>query len=230
MIDLQPFTTEREWTADGITILVASVSVPQPVSAKDNVCRRIRRYYRLLCRTYLRYCEKMLLPQAVSAYRAALSSSTPLPLFRAELDYRVTYHASGLLSLYTESRESALSGRPLITRRSDTWDLRSGYPIPLSDFFPPHSPWKKQLLSHAAAEIEKQERAGTARYHEGWLKLLRRHFNPENYYLTEDGLVFFFPMFSIAPSAEGIPAFFLSFQETECRILPEQAQKNGNDL
>ena len=32
----EPFTTEREWTVDGIPVLTASVSVPRPVPAADS--------------------------------------------------------------------------------------------------------------------------------------------------------------------------------------------------
>ena len=72
-------------------------------------------------------------------YRAALAASLPLPHFRAELTYQVTYNDGGLWSLYTQSRESGFSGRPTLLRHGDTWDLTSGYPVPLSAFFPRRS-------------------------------------------------------------------------------------------
>ena len=209
----EPFTTEREWTVEGIPVLSASVSVPQPVPAADRISRRILKYYQLQCRSYLRYCEKWLLPQAETEYRAALAASAPLPCFRAELGYRVTYNEGGMWSLYTQSREVTLPGQTLLTRRGDTWDLAEGYPVPLSAFFQSRSPWKRQLLSLAAAEIERQEKAGVSRYHEGWRKALRRRFNAQNFYLTGEGLIFFYPMYAIAPAAEGIPAFTVPFGE-----------------
>ena len=85
--------------------------------------------------------------------------------------------------------------------------------MPLSAFFQSRSPWKRQLLSLAAAEIERQEKAGVSRYHEGWRKALRRRFNAQNFYLTGEGLIFFYPMYAIAPAAEGIPAFTVPFGE-----------------
>ena len=35
-------------------------------------------------------------------------------------------------------------------------------------------------------------------------------FDPERFYLTEAGPVIYFPLYSIAPYAEGIPAFSLA--------------------
>ena len=184
----EDFAAEREWMVEGIPVLAASVSLPRPEPAKDRVSRRILRYYRLQCRAYLSYCEHWLFPQAEAEYRAALAASGPLPSFRAELSYRVTYNEGGLWSLYTQSRESLGPGRTFLTRRGDTWDLAGGYPVALSRFFPPKSPWKKQLLALAAEEIQRQEKAGVSRYNEGWKKALRRHFNSQNFYLTAEGL------------------------------------------
>lgn len=210
MTDLQPFTAEREWTVDGIPVLSAAVSVPQPVPRSDRVSRRIFRYYQQQCHAYLKYCERDLLPKARAAYRAALANSAPLPQFHAELTYRITFQDSHLLSLYTQSAESD-GPRTWRLRRGDTWDLAVGYPVPLSHFFPPRSPWKRQLLEQAAEEIETQEAAGIAQYHVHSRQELQRRFNAQNYYLTPDGLAIFFPMYAIAPAAEGIPTFLFPY-------------------
>ena len=146
---------------------------------------------------------------AAAAYRAALASSAPLPCFHAELTYHVTCHEGGFWSLYTQSQEPDDGGRTLLRRWGDTWDLRTGSPAVISAFFPPRSGWRKKLLSLAEAEIRSQEAAGCARYLPGWRRKLRRHFDPRNFYLTDSGLTFFYPMFAIAPAMEGIPAFTL---------------------
>lgn len=210
----EPFAAEREWTVEGIPVLTAAVELPQPLDA-DAVSRRIRRYYQTQCKAFLRYCERWLFPQAEAEYRVALAASAPLPRFRAELGYRVTYNSGGLWSLYTQSRE--VTGHTLLTRRGDTWDLAAGYPVPLSAFFPARSPWRRQLLALAAEDIQRQERAGIARYDPEWRKKLRR-FNSRNYYLTEDGLTYFFPMYAIAPAAEAIPVFTLPYGQRD--LLP----------
>ena len=217
----EPFAAERTWEVEGIPVLSASVSLPQPVPAADRVSRRIRRYYQGQCRAFLRYCEKTLLPQAAAEYRAALASSAPLPHFRAELSFRVTYNDGGLWSLYTQAREVTLPGRTLLSRWGDTWDLAAGYPVPLTAFFPAGRGWKRQLLEAAEAEMGRQQRAGVARYHEDWRRALRRRFNPRNFYLTEEGLTFFYPMYAIAPAAEGIPAFTVPYTTPGFRLPGE---------
>ena len=212
-LSTEPLTAEREWTADGVPALSAAVTVPEPVPCADRTARRIRRYYQLQCRSFLHYCEKVLLPQAAAEVRAALAASRPLPVFRAELTYQVTHNEGGLWSLYTQSRETVPGAPSLLLRRGDTWDLSDGYPVPLSAFFPRRSGWRRRLMEAAEAEVRRREAAGVSRYHEGVRRKLRRYFNPQNFYLTAEGLVFFYPMYAIAPAAEGVPAFLVPWKE-----------------
>ena len=113
-----------------------------------------------------------------------------MPVFHllAELDYQVTWNQSGLWSLYTQSREIFGSGAPFLRRWGDTWDLTSGFPLPLSACCPKKFPWKKQLLAEASCSIRDREDSGVSRYYEDWGYALRQHFNPRNFYLTEKGL------------------------------------------
>lgn len=209
-LETEPFAAEREWTVEGVPVLSAAAQIPEP-AGKDRTARRIRRFYQLQCRAFLRYCGQCLLPQAAAEYRLALEASRPLPAFRAELEYRVTYNEGGLWSLYTQVRETLGPGPALVTRRGDTWDLAAGYPAPLGDFFPAGTAWKKRVLACAAEEIQRRERAGAGRWREDWRRELRRRFNPQNFYLTAEGLACFWPMYAIAPASEGVPVFLLPY-------------------
>jgi len=53
----EPFAAEREWAAEGVPVLRAAAEVPQPSQETDRVSRRIKRFYHLQCRAFLRYCE-----------------------------------------------------------------------------------------------------------------------------------------------------------------------------
>ena len=205
----EAMTAERTWTVEEIPVLTAAVSLPEPVPAADPISRRIRRYYQLQYRSFLRYCETYLLPLAAEEYRAALAASQPLPRLHAELTYQITYNEGGLWSLFTQSREQGPGGQAALLRRGDTWDLASGYPAALSSLFPRRSGWKRRLLAAAEAQALQREEAGVSQYHEGVRRLLRRHFNSQNFYLTAEGLVLFYPMYAIAPAMEGIPTFLV---------------------
>lgn len=208
-METEPFTAERVWEAEGVPVLTARVSLPQPTDTRGRAARRIRRYYRAQGRAFLRYCDRWLVPVLAEPVRAALAASRPLPMFQAELTFHITYNEGGFWSLYTQSGEPLPEGGTLLRRRGDIWDLRTGYPVTLDRFPRPQGGWKRAVTALAGAEIQRQEAAGIARYDPGWRQKLRRQFNPMNVYLTPEGLTFFYPMFTIAPSVEGIPTFTL---------------------
>ena len=210
-LSTEAMTTEREWTVEEIPVLTAAVSLPEPVPAADRISRRIRRYYQLQCRSFLRYCEAYLLPLAAAEYRAALAAGQPLPRLHAELTSQVTYNEGGLWSLYTQSREQGPGGQTALLRRGDTWDLASGYPVALSALFPRRSGWRRRLLEAVEAEAAQRTAAGVSQYHEGVRRRLRQYFNPQNFYLTGEGLAVFYPMYAIAPAMEGIPVFTIPY-------------------
>ena len=210
-LSTEAMTTEREWTVEEIPVLTAAVSLPEPVPAADRISRRIRRYYQLQCRSFLRYCEAYLLPLAAAEYRAALAASQPLPRLHAELTYQVTYNEGGLWSLYTQSREQGPGGQTALLRRGDTWDLASGYPVALSALFPRRSGWRRRLLEAVEAEAAQRTTAGVSQYHVGVRRRRRQYFNHQNFYLTGEGLAVFYPMYAIAPAMEGIPVFTIPY-------------------
>jgi hypothetical protein len=233
-LKLEPFVARREWTVDDIPVLTAELSLPRPVGESGRTFRRLDRYYQLYARSYLRYCERWLFPQSEEACRLAMETSAPLPQDSARLFYHVTCNGGGVLSLYTESAETC-GGRTERRRQGDTWDLLTGYPVPLSACFPRKFPWRKALLRQSETEIDRQERAGVARYYDGWRRLLRRNFNPEHFYLSETEFFWFWQMFTIAPSAEGIPVFSMPFGENDCffpgirdKIVAEQSKTTSS--
>ena len=76
-------------------------------------------------------------------------------------------------------------------------------------------------ISSAEEEARRRERAGAGRWREDWRRELRRRFNPQNFYLTEAGLAYFWPMYAIAPASEGVPVFVLPYGEG---MSPERKQ------
>lgn len=216
-LELETFSAHREWTVDSLSVLTADLSLPRPVDRKSRAGKRLERFYQLQCRAYLRYCERFIFPYAAQLCRQALETAQALPVCTASLRYRVTRNEGGIVSLYTQSRE-VCGTPPYLQRHGDTWNLETGYPIPISACFPRRAPVKKLLCAAAAEQIARQEAAGISRYHENWRKDLRRSFNPQNYYLTGEGLTFFWQMHAIAPASEGVPTFFLSFGEQGCQL------------
>ena len=199
-----PLHLEKTWESGGVPVLTAEVTLPR-CGGKSRRARRFDRYYRQYARAYLKYCEAELLPRAAETMHTALERSAPWSCARAVLAYRVTLVRGDILSLYTEGREEHLP--------------------PLTAFFPPKTAVKKRLVRAVRETAREQMETGTAAYYPNYGALLRRAFSSRSFYLADDGLHWFYPMYSVAPAAEGIVDFSLPYGEAG-PLLPAE-EKNG---
>ena len=214
----EALTEEQSWEADGVTVLTASVTLPQLVG-KSGCARRFNRYYRRFCRAYLTYCKQILLPEAADSCRAAMAVSAPWSAAHAALSWRVSDRAGDILSVVCDARETIHGLPPFLIRRSEVWDLSAGLPMPLDEFFPPRKHCKKLLLRFAREETLKRVESGAA-YRENWRAALRRALNVRNFYLLEDGLCFFYPLCAVAGAKEGIVTFTMPYDDENGPFLP----------
>ena len=198
----QSCTQERIWEVDDLPVLRAAISLPCPETP-----RRIRSFYALQGRAYLRYCRQFLLPQAETAMRSALEESRPFTPWQAELSWQCTYEEGSLLSLWVQSREEG--DGVFFQRRGDTWDLAAGAPVTLARLLPKPRRWKRLFYDAASTEVERRGRSSAAIYRPDWPRQLKRALNPRNFYLTETGLAFFVPMYALGGAALGIPTFHI---------------------
>ena len=217
-----PLHLEKTWESGGVPVLTAEVTLPR-CGGKSRRARRFDRYYRQYARAYLKYCEAELLPRAAETMHTALERSAPWSCARATLAYRVTLVRGDTLSVYTEGREEHLPPR-LTLRRAETWDRRTGFLLPLTAFFPPKTAVKKRLVRAARETAREQMETGTAAYYPNYGVLLRRAFSSRSFYLADDGLHWFYPMYSVAPAAEGIVDFSLPYGEAG-PLLPAEEKK-----
>ena len=181
----EALTEEKRWDWEGIPVLTASLALPQLEGAG-----RFNRYYRRFCRTYLAYCRELLLPEAAGSCRAAMETSAPWSEARAEVCWQVSFQDGRLLSVLCDIQETVSGKAPFRLRRSEVWDLAMDLPVPLAEFFPGR--WRKALLAFARQETLRRVKAGAV-CPENWRSVLRRNLNPRNYYLTEEGLCFYYP-------------------------------------
>ena len=87
---------------------------------------------------------------------------------------------------------------------------RGGSPLTLGELFPQGFRWRSWALAEVERQLRARLSAGESWFAPDWEARLPRSFDPERFYLTEAGPVIYFPLYSIAPYAEGIPAFSLA--------------------
>lgn len=201
---------EKEWQAEGITVLRAKICLPQS-EGKSRAARRFNRYYHTYAQAYLRYCEMELLPRSALRMRSAMECSRPWEIAHAELTYTVALEREDIISIYTDVTETGI-GLCIRLRRADTWGTEDGLPLPLESFFPAACRVKRLLLSAARQEILEQIENGYA-FYPRWRRSLRRYYSARRFYLTPEGLVWFYPPCTLAPAKDGVKHFKLPYSE-----------------
>ena len=178
--------------------------------------RRMGRYYEKTVQQWRRRWEGPLYEQAKASVQALRSASRPFRPWQASAAYTLACQTPEVLSLYADTYEYTGGAHGLTLRRGDVWSLPCGLPRPLSSFFPPRCHWRRLVLEQVAQTIRRRIDSGESWFDPDWPQLIVKQFDPERFYCTPEGPVVFYPLYAIAPYAEGIPAF---------PITPPQAQE-----
>lgn len=202
---------------DGEPVLTVSLQFPR-LSEETAGQRRIARYYRQAAEQWKARWTGPLFLRAQAAARLAREQSRPFRPWEAALTYRLTVQSETLLSLYLDAYEFSGGAHGVTVRQGDTWELPRGLPRSLASFFPPRFRWRRAVLEQVRAQIEARLANGEAWFFEDWRQRLPAAFDPEHFYCTQAGPAVFFPLYRIAPYAEGISVFPLSLpEEAACR-------------
>jgi len=196
----RPFFWEEE------PVLSCSLRLPS-LTGGGTAARRINRYYQQLEARLIRRWERRLYPAACAEAQEARQASYPFLPHEARVTFQVTCLRDGRLSLYWDDWLFTGGAHGAVCRHGDTWDTHTGCPMPMAAFFPPGTKLRKALSRLAVQQAQANLDAGTSLYFDDFQSLIFRRFDRENFYLADGKLMFFYPLYAIAPYAEGIPTF-----------------------
>ena len=196
------YTKKREGTA------VLTLSLRRPAFPDTGTTARVERYFAQIAQQWKNRWETILLPRACQALTDAQAEDRPFTPWRAELDYTVTLWRPPLLSLRLDAVETGPSPLPLRFCAGESWDCESGYPRTLRSFFPAKARrWRRELLTCLQEQAALQLASGESLLDPDCQQTMERTFDPDRFYLTEEGAVVFYPLGVLGPCAEGIPVF-----------------------
>lgn len=99
-----------------------------------------------------------------------------------------------------------------ITARSgNTWDFSIGAQISLSYFFKKNVPYRNKLLENICKQIEHQKEREEILFFENPLRNARQCFSESNFYLTNNAIVIYYPLYTLAPYYAGILCYKVPF-------------------
>lgn len=203
---VMPQTWKRVMKFNGKPVLI--LSMRRPIFPNSGKSRRIERYFTEVAQQWKNRWETVLFPQACQALADAQDTGGTFTPWEATLDYTVTLWRPPLLSLRLDAIESGLASRPLHIRTGETWDCACGYPCTLRSFFPAKARrWRKELIRSLCSQATERLASGESLLDPDCTQVMERAFDPERFYLTEEGVSVFYPLYVLGAYAEGIPVF-----------------------
>lgn len=201
-----PQSWKRVMKSDGECVL--TLSIRRPAFPEQGKTARMERYFAQIAQQWQARWEALLYPQACQALTDARQAGKPFLPWQAGLDYTVTLWNAPLLSLRLDAVETGQTARPLQIRTGETWDCACGYPRTLRSFFPAKARrWRKALLDSLRDQAARQLASGESLLDADCAQIMERAFDPDRFYLTEDGITIFYPLCVLGAYAEGIPVF-----------------------
>lgn len=195
-------------------VLMVDVKIDYPAltSGYDGNAMRFNMHYRQKAHKNYRYVSTKLYPAAVKQYNTAKTQNFPFNAFEFVEVFEPTYCKKPLISLFYDLYEFTGGAHGNTIRKGNTWDMRKGTMIPLEALFERDYDYKSFILRYIESDARRRQITGMAHYFEGLSENLHKYFDEKNFYLTEEGIAIFYPLYTIAPYVEGIQVFIIPYQ------------------
>ncbi|HPU67199.1 MAG TPA: DUF3298 and DUF4163 domain-containing protein [Clostridiales bacterium] len=204
-------SVERSFYYRGTEVLNVEMEYPVVSGIGNRAAAIINGRIRSQVNSFWNYVRNQLYREAVSEYRNAMQNGYPFREFSAVLSYNVEYNRNCHLSIFREMFQYTGGAHGTTEKRSDTWNIRTGRLIPISDYFERRADYKNIILTEAIRQAD----ADPSIYFENYAELMEQNFDPESYYLTDagptPGLVIYYQEYEIAPYASGTPIFTIPY-------------------
>lgn len=147
-------------------------------------------------------------PQSIDSYKTQISEGYPFNPYTALLKYQVTYNNNCNLSFYYDNYQYTGGAHGTTLRKSNTFDLKTGLPATLNTFVRTSH---KNLLDQIISQATKNLAANPGIYFDDYPQLIVKNFNPNSFYLTNNGIVIYYQQYEIAPYSTGIVEFTIPY-------------------
>lgn len=215
---------------DRTILLKAKITVPEIVNtSNDKGINEINQYYHSQIDTFMKSIKEEELEVAQADKEFAQNNGYEFRTHCIETSFEVAYNGHNLLSILNTKYTYTGGAHPNYTRTAQTFDLTTGKMVSLTDILGVD---KKEALEKvyatAASQIKASEEAGEFYYFEDYADGLRQYYSADDFILGENGLVFYYQLYAIAPYAFGFPEFELAYKqlgETAMKITPLPASQ-----
>lgn len=173
---------------------------------------RFNMHYRQRARKNYYYASSKFYQAAVKHYNVSQVQDFPFHNFEFIEVFEATYCNKPLISLFFDVYEFTGGAHGTTVRKGNTWDMRKGMLLALEQLFIKDYYYVPIMLACIESEAARRQITGTDHYFDNLNENIRKYFDPKNYYLDENGIAIFYPLYTIAPYASGIQVFVVPYQ------------------
>ena len=211
-VEIQTLTIHDIISDNGKPVLNWRITYPKFLCSRfPDACEKLNIVYYSLALNLKRKFLASLYPEAVRA-RAAGASALP---YEAVSNFKATFAAMCLLSLYLDTYEFTGGAHGNTIRLAQTWDIQTGERIRLCALFPMRTDCEGYLLQQIQEQISRRPNE----FFEDAGQLAVQYFDPERFYLTSDGIEIYYGQYEIAPYSSGMPTFTIPYDADPVQML-----------
>lgn len=190
-----------------IDVKFPRIVVPRRIIQSLIINQRINRF----ARDFYNFAQTELYREAIDHYRRSQQNNFPFFQFEAVQNFEITYNREPFLSMYFDQYTFRGGAHGETQRFGFTFNTSTGRQMELNQFFRSQG-YLREVHQEIIRQIRRQVAQNPGIYFPDYERNVIRYFNEENYYLTRTGFAFFYPAYTIAPGATGIPVFIVPYR------------------
>lgn len=199
-----PITLSSNIRYNNIPILTYQITYPNLTSATPLLGPwTINDFYVTRARGFQNYIHTYLKKQAIDDYILRGSTPETAPVYQVMSNFTTPYLDNETISFYTDDYLYLGGAHGSTTRFAETWDLKTGEIVLLTDYFPD----LKAIEMNIIGQIEEQIRNGNNIYFENYKDLVHQTLSAEQFYLVPGNIIIYFQQYDIGPYVSGIIEF-----------------------
>jgi hypothetical protein len=164
--------------------------------------KKLNQYYKNSILSFQKNLEK----EAKKYYNDAKQSILSIHPYVVNIDYKVTYNKSPLLSLYANYYQYTGGAHGMYEWRAETFDTELEKELSLADLFKKNSSYAPKIRQEIARQIEQNKDI----YFPDAVEQIQNA-KSLKYFLEPEHLIIYFPLYEIAPYSSGIPQFRIPY-------------------
>ncbi|MGI5971069.1 MAG: RsiV family protein [Oscillospiraceae bacterium] len=203
---------ENFYASDGAKILTVTISLPEVVDdAYPEAAAIINSYYQSQQEKHLHYAETERYEYAIYSYTNSSSAAEFTP-YTSEQYFTVEFNERGYISFCRRLVET--SGESVESSViSETFEVSSGGLVTGSYLYTcSEEEFTKRVTDAIIEQIDGLNGSG---FYPDYEQLVRSAFIPDCFYLTPDGIAYYFQTYELAGEEMGSPVFIIPYEDVE---------------